>query len=56
MSKGQNMKMTVISYEDTLTLTFSACVMVNGIQKTFFRKLAEDGVDVTIETNGVYYE
>ena len=56
MSKGQNMKMTVISYEDTLTLTFSASVIVENIQKIFFRKLTEDGIGVTIETNGVYYE
>ena len=56
MSKGQNMKMTVLSYEDTLTLTFSANVLVDNVQKTFFRKLTEEGIGVTIETNGVYYE
>ena len=56
MSKGQNMKMTVISYEDKLTLTFSAGIILSNVQKTFFRKLSEDGIDVTIETNGVYYE
>ena len=56
MSKGQNMKMTVLSFKDTLTLTFSACIKNNSIQKTFFRKLTEDGIDVTVETNGVNYE
>lgn len=56
MSKGQNMKMTVLSYDDMLTMTFSSNVLVDNIQKTFFRKLTEDGVDMTIETNGVYYE
>ena len=56
MSKGQNMKVTVISYGDHLTFTISACVMGNSIRKTFFRKLVEDGLDVTVETNGVYYE
>jgi NRPS condensation-like uncharacterized protein len=56
MSKGQNMKMTVLSFKDTLTLTFSACIKNNSIQKTFFRKLTEDGMDVTVETNGVNYE
>ena len=56
MSKGQNIKMTVISFRDTLTLTFSSCVVDSGIQKTFFRKLTEDGIKVTVETNGVSYE
>lgn len=56
MSKGQNMKMTVLSYDDKLILTFSACIRNNGIQKSFFRKLTEENVPVTIETNGVSYE
>ena len=56
MSKGQNMKMTVLSYEDKLTMTFSAGILLLNVQKTFFRKLTEDGINVTIDTNGVYYE
>ncbi len=55
MSKGQNMKITVCSYKDTLVLTFSSCLKDSHIQKAFFRKLTEDGIDVTVETNGVYY-
>ena len=55
MSKGQNMKITVCSYKDTLVLTFSSCLKESHIQKAFFRKLTEDGIDVTVETNGVYY-
>lgn len=56
MSKGQNMKMTCISYKQTLTLTFSSCIREHEIQKTFFRKLTEDGIRVSIETNGAYYD
>ena len=56
MSKGQNMKMTVCSYADELTLTFSASVRNHSIQRTFFRKLTADGINVTVETNGVNYE
>ena len=56
MSKGQNIKMTVCSYNDSMTLTFSASIRETSIQKTFFRKLTEDGINVTLETNGVYYE
>ncbi|SNU08233.1 hypothetical protein SAMN06297422_11673 [Lachnospiraceae bacterium] len=55
MSKGQNMKMTVLSFKDKLTLTFSACVRESEIQKIFFRKLSEEGINIEIETNGVYY-
>lgn len=55
MSKGQNMKMTVLSYKDRLTLTFSACIRESDIQRIFFRKLSEEGINIDIETNGVYY-
>ena len=56
MSKGQSVKMTVCSFADSLTMTFSASVRDHNIQRMFFRKLTEGGIDVTIETNGVYYE
>ena len=56
MSKGQNLKMTVISYLDKLTLTFSSGLRESDIQKAFFRRLSEDKINITIETNGVYYE
>ncbi len=56
MSKGQSIKGTVNSYQDTLVFTFSSIFSDTSIQKEFFRKIAEDGVTVQIETNGVYYE
>lgn len=56
MSKGQLVKGTICSYEDTLAFNFSSVFAEPTIQKAFFRKLAEDGIHVTIETNGVYYE
>ena len=56
MSKGQSLKGTVCSYEDTLVFTFSSVFSENSVQGAFFRKIAEDGVDVRVETNGVYYE
>ena len=55
MSKGQNIKMTAISFQNTLTLTFSSRLQERDIQRLFFRKLSEDGVEVTVETNGLYY-
>lgn len=56
MSKGQSLKGTVCSYQDTLVFTFSSIFSEALIQKAFFRKIASDGVEVRIETNGVYYE
>ena len=56
MSKGQSLKGTVSSYQGTLVFTFSSIFADTSIQKEFFRKIAEDGVTVQIETNGVYYE
>lgn len=56
MSKGQNIKGGVCSYGNTLVFTFSAAIRETFVQKAFFRKLAEDGVEVSVESNGVYYE
>lgn len=56
MSKGQSIKGTINSYKDTLVFTFTSIFSDTSIQREFFRKLAEDGVSVQIETNGVYYE
>jgi len=39
-----------------LVFTFSSIFSDTSVQKEFFRKIAEDGVTVQIETNGVYYE
>lgn len=56
MSKGQNIKGGVCSYGDTLVFTFSSAIRENFVQKAFFRKLVEDGIEVSVESNGVYYE
>lgn len=56
MSKGQSIKGTICSYRDTLVFTFSSIFAEATIQKAFFRKLASDGIEVSIQTNGVYYE
>lgn len=56
MSKGQSLKGCINSYQDTLVFTFSSIFSDTSVQKEFFRKIAEDGVTVQIETNGVYYE
>lgn len=56
MSKGQNIKGTICSYRDTLVFTISSTLADVFVPRRFFRKLAEDGVPVQIETNGVYEE
>lgn len=56
MSKGQNIKGCICSYLDTLIFTFSSTLTDTSLQRAFFRRLTEDGVEVTIATNGVYDE
>ena len=56
MSKGQNLKAAICSYQDKLVFTFTSSVRDTAVQKTFFRKFTEEGVNVSIESNGVYYE
>ncbi len=56
MSKGQLLKGTICSYQETLVFTFSSVFEKPVVQKIFFRTLAAEGLDVTIESNGVYYE
>lgn len=55
-SKGQELKCTVMSYLDTLTLSITSAYVDNAIPKYIFRQLAADGISVQIETNGVYYK
>jgi NRPS condensation-like uncharacterized protein len=55
MSKGQSLKGTICSYQDTLVFTFSSILVDVSLQRRFFSTIAESGVDVEIETNGVYY-
>lgn len=55
-SKGQCLKGCICSYKDTLVFTFSSVLRDVSVQKGFFRKIAEDGINVELESNGVYYE
>ncbi len=56
MSKGQNIKGGICSYNGILTFTFSSSLVDLSIQKCFFQRLSKDGITVGIETNGAYYE
>lgn len=56
ISKGQLLKGTICSYKDTLVFTFSYILKDTSVQRCFFRKLAQEGIHVEIESNGVHYE
>lgn len=56
ISKGQHIKGSICSYDDTLVFTFSYDLVDPSIQRGFFRKLVQDGIKVEIESNGVHYE
>ncbi len=53
-SKGQGLKGTICSYKDRLVYTFSTMWAENGVIRDVFRQIASDGVDVCIETNGIW--
>lgn len=56
MSKGQHLKGTICSYGSTLVFSFSYDLVDVSVQRSFFRKLAEDGLNIEVESNGVNYE
>ncbi|MCM1178884.1 MAG: hypothetical protein NC347_01410 [Clostridium sp.] len=56
MSKGQNMKGGICSYNGVLTFTFSSVLADTSIQKRFFQTIVKDGVAVAVESNGAYDE
>ena len=56
MSKGQHLKGTICSYDTTLVFSFSYDLVEPDVQRGFFRKIAADGIQVEIESNGVHYE
>lgn len=55
MSKGQYLKGTICSYDNTLVYTFTSVLRDVSVQRGFFRLLQQEGIDVSIESNGVYY-
>ena len=51
MSRGQNIKAAIVSYNGTLVVTFTSCLTDVSIQKRFFQSIAKDGVEAALETN-----
>ncbi len=54
-SYGQELKGVTGTYNGILTFTFSSTLKDTAVQKGFFRRMAEDGIDVAVETNSAYY-
>lgn len=53
MSKGQHLKGTICSYGSALVFSFSFDLKDVSVQRGFFRKIAADGIEVELDTNGV---
>ena len=53
MSKGQHLQGTICSYGSTLVFSFSFDLKDVSVQRGFFRKIAADGIEVELDTNGV---
>lgn len=55
-SAGQNTKMTLSTYRGVLSATIVSALKATEQQRVFFRYLTSQGVSVSLDTNGVYYE
>lgn len=53
-SKGQELKGTIASYGDTLCYSLCSAWADTGIQRRMFKQMSSDGLNVIIETNGVF--
>lgn len=56
VSKRQNLKCGICSYQNQLIVSFSSVLKDTYLQKAFFRALTAQGIPVTIESNGVHHE
>jgi len=55
-SKGQPIRGTVCSYNGRVTISFSYNIKDLSLQRGFFRRMSRDGLDVSLQTNGVSHE
>lgn len=54
-SYGQELKGVTSTYNGVLTITFSSTLKDPAVQRGFFRQMAADGIQVSIETNNAFY-
>lgn len=55
VAPGEPFKCACVSCGDTFTMTLTSTLKSVGLQRTIARHLAADGIDVTVDTNGVDY-
>lgn len=53
-SKYQDFKISLVSYRGTLVVTVSSGFKHTNLQRAIFRFLASEGIEIKIESNGVY--
>ncbi|MDO4617864.1 MAG: hypothetical protein Q4B03_10540 [Lachnospiraceae bacterium] len=53
-SYGQELKGVTCTFNGVLTITFSSTLKEPAVQRGFFRLMAEEGIEVSIDTNDVY--
>lgn len=56
VSKRQKMKCGMSSYRDKMVVTFTSVLEETYLQRAFFRELTKQGIEVSIESNGVVNE
>lgn len=56
VSKSEPIKCSMCTYEEKLVFTFTSILRVPYLQRAFFRHLSNEGIDIVIESNGVYNE
>ncbi len=56
VSRKQPLKCVVCSYQDELVFNFSSMFTESGLERVFCKRLMQDGIQVTVESNGVYNE
>lgn len=56
VSKSEPIKCSMCSFDDRLVFTFTSILKDPYLQRAFFRHLSNQGIDVMIESNGVYNE
>ncbi|HEY5585072.1 MAG TPA: hypothetical protein VIK78_11345 [Ruminiclostridium sp.] len=56
VSKSEPIKCSMCTFDDKLVFTFTSILRDPYLQRAFFRHLSKQGIDVTIESNGVYNE
>ncbi|PYG85733.1 NRPS condensation-like uncharacterized protein [Ruminiclostridium sufflavum DSM 19573] len=56
VSKSEPIKCTICSFDNRIIFSFTSILRYPYLQRAFFRHLSDEGLEVRLESNGVYYE